>query len=245
MSRIAVLTGGVGGAKLVLGLCHAMPATDVVAIVNTGDDFEHLGLRVSPDIDTLLYTLAGKANAVQGWGREGETWSFMAALRSLGGEDWFNLGDGDLALHVLRTQALARGEVLSDVTRRVAAAWEIGAAVLPMSDDPGAVAALLLRGSAPAASVAYDWFALCLRTGPPPSIGVCAGSCRSGPDTAITATPWSRPARRWTGCGRPSWRRRTGGTSSCCRTCAPIPRSSGPCPRAGRPSTPRRRSARS
>ena len=133
---VVVLTGGVGGAKLVLGLCHAVPASAVTAIVNTGDDFDHLGLRVSPDIDTLLYTLAGKANAAQGWGREGETWSFMAALRSLGGEEWFNLGDGDLALHVSRTRALAGGATLSAFTARVAAAWEIAATVKPMSDDP-------------------------------------------------------------------------------------------------------------
>src|ERR1700740_1853405 len=99
MNHVTILTGGVGGAKLVLGLCKAMAPEQVTAIVNTGDDFTHLGLRVSPGI----HTLAGKANAAQGWGREGETWSFMEALRSLGGEDWFQLGDGDLALHVLRT----------------------------------------------------------------------------------------------------------------------------------------------
>lgn len=136
MSRIVVLTGGVGGAKLVLGLIHAVPAADVTAIVNTGDDFEHLGLTVSPDIDTLLYTLSGKANAAQGWGREGETWGFMAALRELGGEDWFQLGDGDLALHVLRSMALRQGEPLSAVTGRFARSWGIAATVLPMSDDP-------------------------------------------------------------------------------------------------------------
>ncbi len=134
--RVVVLTGGVGGAKLVLGLAHAMPAQDIVAIVNTGDDFRHLGLWVSPDIDTLLYTLAGKSNATQGWGREGETWQFMDALRSLGGPDWFNLGDGDLALHVLRTQALAQGETLSAVTHRLARAWGVRVAMLPMTDDP-------------------------------------------------------------------------------------------------------------
>ena len=134
--RIVVLTGGVGGAKLVLGLIHAVPAGEVTAIVNTGDDFEHLGLAVSPDIDTLLYTLSGKANAGQGWGRAGESWGFMAALRELGGEDWFQLGDGDLALHVLRTGALRRGEPLSAITARFARAWGIGAAILPMSDDP-------------------------------------------------------------------------------------------------------------
>lgn len=134
--RVIVLTGGVGGAKLVLGLAQVMPAEAITAIVNTGDDFRHLGLSISPDIDTLLYTLAGKANAEQGWGRAGETWQFMDALRSLGGEDWFNLGDGDLALHVERSAALARGETLSAVTRRFGRAWGVGTTMLPMSDDP-------------------------------------------------------------------------------------------------------------
>lgn len=133
--RVVVLTGGVGGAKLVLGLCHALPAGDVTAIVNTGDDFTHLGLSISPDIDTLLYTLSGKANAAQGWGREGESWSFMDAAKSLGGEDWFLLGDGDLALHVLRTQRLAEGQTLSRIIADFAAAWGIAARMLPMSDD--------------------------------------------------------------------------------------------------------------
>ena len=134
--KVAVLTGGVGGAKLVEGLYRLLPAGSLTAIVNTGDDFVHFGLPVSPDIDTLLYTLADKANRALGWGREGETWSFMTALRSLGGEDWFNLGDGDLALHVLRGHALAQGEPLSAITARLAAAWELALAVLPMSDDP-------------------------------------------------------------------------------------------------------------
>jgi LPPG:FO 2-phospho-L-lactate transferase len=134
--RVIVLTGGVGGAKLVLGLCHAWPAENVTAIVNTGDDFSHLGLAVSPDIDTLLYTLAGKANPLQGWGRAAESWAFMDAVRSLGGEDWFALGDGDLALHVLRTQRLRRGETLSAIIADFAAHWGIAARILPMSNDP-------------------------------------------------------------------------------------------------------------
>jgi LPPG:FO 2-phospho-L-lactate transferase len=134
--RVIVLTGGVGGAKLVLGLCHALPAENITAIVNTGDDFTHLGLSVSPDIDTLLYTLAGKENPVQGWGRAAESWTFMDAVRSLGGEDWFALGDGDLALHVLRTQRLRKGEALSAIISDFAARWGIAARILPMSDDP-------------------------------------------------------------------------------------------------------------
>ena len=135
MSGVVVLTGGVGGAKLVLGLMHVCPPEQITAIVNTGDDFRHLGLAVSPDIDTLLYTLSGKANAAQGWGRESESWSFMDALKSLGGEDWFLLGDGDLALHVLRSYLLASGESLSAVTARFAAAWRLRLKILPMSDD--------------------------------------------------------------------------------------------------------------
>lgn len=134
--QVVVITGGVGGAKLVLGLMQAMPPERIVAIVNTGDDFEHLGLWVSPDIDTLLYTLSGKANKAQGWGREGETWSFMDTVRSLGGEDWFALGDGDLALHILRTASRARGEPLSAITARFARAWGLAPTILPMSDDP-------------------------------------------------------------------------------------------------------------
>ncbi|MEE2692728.1 MAG: 2-phospho-L-lactate transferase [Pseudomonadota bacterium] len=134
--RIVVLTGGVGGAKLALGMCAAAPAGSVTAIVNTGDDFSHFGLFVSPDIDTLLYTLSGQANAEQGWGRENETASFMTALRSLGAEDWFNLGDGDLALHVLRTHLRGLGVSLSEITKRFARAWRLEAEILPMTDDP-------------------------------------------------------------------------------------------------------------
>ena len=135
MSQVVAITGGVGGAKLVLGLVHALPERTVTAIVNTADDFEHLGLAISPDIDTLLYTLANKANAAQGWGREGESWSFMTALRELGGEDWFQLGDGDLALHVLRSMGLQHGRSLSAIVADFARAWGISATVLPMSDD--------------------------------------------------------------------------------------------------------------
>ena len=133
---VVVLTGGVGGAKLVLGLQQICRPERLTAIVNTGDDFHHLGLAISPDIDTLLYTLSGKSNAKQGWGREGETWTFMEALNSLRGEDWFLLGDGDMALHVLRTHWLASREPLSAVTARFRTAWGLELTILPMSDDP-------------------------------------------------------------------------------------------------------------
>jgi LPPG:FO 2-phospho-L-lactate transferase len=135
MSRFVVLTGGVGGAKLVDGLYRLLPPDSLTAIVNTGDDFRHFGLPISPDIDTLLYTVSGRSNTTVGWGREGETWNFMAALKSLGGEDWFNLGDGDLALHVLRGAALAAGQQLSTVIGGFARAWGLALDVLPMSDQ--------------------------------------------------------------------------------------------------------------
>lgn len=134
--KAAVITGGVGGAKFVLGLTASGVTNAVTAIVNVGDDFDHLGLRISPDIDTLLYTLSGQANRAQGWGREGETWAFMEALKTLGGPDWFALGDGDLALHVLRTQRLRQGEPLSSITADAARRWGIAATILPASDDP-------------------------------------------------------------------------------------------------------------
>ena len=114
---IVALAGGVGGARLAVGLAALLPPAGLTVVVNTGDDFEHLGLTVCPDLDTVMYTLAGLANPELGWGRADETWSFMETLDRLGGETWFRLGDRDLAVHVTRTQALARGESLSQVTR--------------------------------------------------------------------------------------------------------------------------------
>ena len=133
--RCVALCGGVGGAKLALGLTHVVKGEDLTIIVNTGDDFTHLGLQVSPDLDTVMYTLAGLAGP-QGWGRAGETWNFIAALRALGGEDWFQLGDADLATHVERTQRLAKGEKLTAITGGFVARLGISARILPMSDDP-------------------------------------------------------------------------------------------------------------
>ncbi len=144
--KIVVLTGGIGGAKLVLGLSRVAPPDNLTAIVNTGDDFSHLGLRISPDIDTLLYTLADKGDLDKGWGRRDETWTFMTALKSLGGEGWFALGDGDLALHIERTRRLAAGQSLSAVTQAFAKAWGIPVTILPMSDDPVATMVSTDRG---------------------------------------------------------------------------------------------------
>lgn len=134
--KTVVLTGGVGGAKLVQGLASIVSPSELTVVVNTGDDFRHLGLSISPDIDTLLYTLSGRADRERGWGRKDESWNFMEALREVGAEDWFQLGDRDLAVHVLRTHRLEQGGSLTAVTAELAQAFGISAAILPMSDQP-------------------------------------------------------------------------------------------------------------
>lgn len=132
---IIALSGGVGGAKLALGLSRILPPEDLMVVVNTGDDFEHLGLSISPDIDTVTYTLSGLANREVGWGRHDETWSFMETMETLGGETWFRLGDRDVALHVARTRRLRAGESLSAVTADFCRRLGIGPRVVPMTDD--------------------------------------------------------------------------------------------------------------
>jgi LPPG:FO 2-phospho-L-lactate transferase len=125
----------VGGAKLALGFYKAIAdPTELLVVANTGDDFEHLGLRICPDIDTVTYTLGGISNLELGWGRQDESWAFMETLSLLGGETWFNLGDRDLALHVERTRRLQTGETLSDVTADMANRLGIKAAIAPMAD---------------------------------------------------------------------------------------------------------------
>jgi LPPG:FO 2-phospho-L-lactate transferase len=134
--QVLALSGGIGGAKLALGLYRVLPPDTLTVVANTGDDFEHLGLVISPDIDTLLYTLSGQDNPELGWGRRGETWTFMQALEALGGETWFRLGDGDLATHVERTRRLRAGETLSAITDDFRSRFGIAARLLPMSDNP-------------------------------------------------------------------------------------------------------------
>jgi len=133
--EVIALAGGVGGAKLADGLARLLGGR-LTVLVNTGDDFTHLGLHVSPDLDTVMYTLAGIANPQTGWGVAGETWSFMAQVERLGGPAWFRLGDRDLATHVFRSERLARGETLSAVTASLCRALGVAPALLPMSDDP-------------------------------------------------------------------------------------------------------------
>jgi LPPG:FO 2-phospho-L-lactate transferase len=133
--KVAVLTGGVGGARFLRGMSDAVDPGGVTAIVNVGDDLDVLGLSVSPDLDSVLYTLAGLADEERGWGRADESWRALESVESLGGESWFRLGDRDLGLHLVRTQALRAGASLSTVTARLAAAAGIEAAILPATDD--------------------------------------------------------------------------------------------------------------
>ena len=134
--KIIALSGGVGGAKLALGLSRLDLGDRLLVVANVGDDFEHLGLTICPDLDSNTYALAGLNDEVKGWGRADEGWRFMEALGEFGGENWFNLGDRDLALHVLRTQALAKGDSLSDFTRAISSSLDLTTHLVPMTNDP-------------------------------------------------------------------------------------------------------------
>ena len=132
---VVALSGGIGGAKLALGLYRVLVPGALTVICNAGDDFDHLGLRICPDADTVLYTLGGIANPETGWGRTGETWTFMRTLADLGGETWFMLGDGDLALHIERTRRLAHGESWSRIAQDFACHLGVHARVVPVCDE--------------------------------------------------------------------------------------------------------------
>jgi LPPG:FO 2-phospho-L-lactate transferase len=136
MPRVVVLSGGVGGARFLRGLVEVVEPSGVTVIGNVGDDVEVLGLHVSPDLDSILYGLAGVADEERGWGRADETWHAMEVVSELGGEAWFQLGDRDLGVHLFRTQALLAGEPLSAVTASLAAAFGLAVTLLPATDDP-------------------------------------------------------------------------------------------------------------
>jgi LPPG:FO 2-phospho-L-lactate transferase len=146
---ILALAGGVGGAKLAHGLTRIVAPDELVIAVNTGDDFEHLGLHVSPDLDSVMYKLAGLNDAERGWGMAHESWHFMAALARLGGESWFRLGDRDLATHVERTRRLSAGATLSRVTAALCERLGIVHPVIPMSDDPVRTMVVTADGTLP------------------------------------------------------------------------------------------------
>jgi len=134
--KITAIAGGVGGARMADGFAQVLSSGGVTVIVNVGDDFDHFGLRICPDLDTVCYTLAGLVNPQTGWGRAEENWEAMGVIRKLGGPDWFNLGDSDLGLHLERTRRMGEGQRLSTITQEVCKVWGITAAVLPVSDDP-------------------------------------------------------------------------------------------------------------
>ncbi|HZO22609.1 MAG TPA: 2-phospho-L-lactate transferase [Steroidobacteraceae bacterium] len=135
-SHVVALCGGVGGAKLAHGLAMALPAESLTVIVNTADDFEHLGLHISPDLDSVMYALAGLSDPDRGWGQRAESWNFMEMLQQLGGPGWFRLGDRDLAVHIERSRRLSEGVRLSEVTAQLCSRLGITVRVLPMSDEP-------------------------------------------------------------------------------------------------------------
>ena len=135
MAKILAITGGVGGAKLALGLSKILTPDELLFLVNTGDDFQHLGLEISPDLDSLLYALSGKNNPELGWGRANETWACISELEELGADSWFRLGDRDLALHLVRTQMLNQGATLQNVADRLSESLGIDHRIAPMSND--------------------------------------------------------------------------------------------------------------
>ena len=134
--RVLALCGGVGGARLVVGFAAVLPPAQLTTVVNTGDDFEHLGLHIAPDLDSVMYALAGMENPDSGWGIADETWHFLQALEQLGGDSWFRLGDRDLATHIRRSCLLRDGASLSAVTVQLCRTLGIKTQLLPMSDDP-------------------------------------------------------------------------------------------------------------
>src|SRR5215831_8395786 len=134
-TQYLALSGGVGGAKLVTGLAQVLSAESLMVTVNVGDDFEHLGLTICPDLDTVLYTLSGLVHPAQGWGRDGETWSVLEEIRRLGGPSWFALGDRDIALHLLRRHLLQQGSNLTEVSIELARRLNVSTTVVPVSND--------------------------------------------------------------------------------------------------------------
>ena len=170
MSRVVCLSGGVGGARFLHGLARALPPGDLAAIVNTGDDFVHWGLDVSPDLDTVMYTLAGLAHEERGWGLAEESWATLSAMQRYGAPDWFSLGDRDLATHLVRSEALRLGESLSEITTRLSTALGVKTRIVPMSDhkvrtrietrDHGTLAFqdwfVRLRAAPPVVAVRFD-----------------------------------------------------------------------------------------
>jgi LPPG:FO 2-phospho-L-lactate transferase len=180
--RYVLLSGGVGGAKLALGLDRALPPGALDVVANTGDDFRHLGLAISPDLDTLMYTLAGVVDPATGWGRADETWSFMEALGELGGETWFRLGDRDLATHVERTRRLAAGEPPSEIAMALCARFGLATRLWPMSETP-----IETRVATPSGELAFQHYFVRERAAPAVTGVRYAGAATARPPAGLLA----------------------------------------------------------
>lgn len=186
-SRYVLLAGGVGGAKLALGLARTLEAGQLTIIANTGDDFSHLGLSISPDLDTLMYTLAGVVNETTGWGLRDESWSCMAGLEALGAETWFRLGDRDLATHLERTRLLAAGKTLTEITRHLCTRLGVGIRILPMSDMPVRTLIDCKTEAGPATLSFQDYFVR-QRAGPRVTAIHYQGASAAPPAATLAAT---------------------------------------------------------
>jgi LPPG:FO 2-phospho-L-lactate transferase len=184
---IVALAGGVGAARLLSGLVGIVAASDVHVVVNTGDDIVLHGLHISPDVDTIVYTLAGAVNQETGWGLAGETWQAMGALERYGGPTWFRLGDRDLATHLFRTRRLHEGATLSAVTREIAAAWAVGVTLLPMSDDRVETRVTVRNGEGDDVEIGFQDYFVHLRHAVPVSGVRFDGSERATPAPGVIA----------------------------------------------------------
>lgn len=136
MKKYLLLCGGVGGAKLALGFKNSLPEENLAIVVNTGDDFTHLNLKICPDLDTVMYTLSGESDVSKGWGRKNESWNMLSALKDMQGETWFQLGDKDLATHIQRTTLINSGNTLSEATKKLCKSFNLPEFIFPMSDEP-------------------------------------------------------------------------------------------------------------
>jgi LPPG:FO 2-phospho-L-lactate transferase len=187
MSGVAVLAGGVGAARLLTGMARAVPPAEVTAVVNVGDDTVLHGLSISPDLDTVVYTVAGAIDPDRGWGLRDESWQAMATLERYGGLTWFGLGDRDLGTHLYRTARLAEGAPLSEVTGEIARAWGLELSVLPVSDDPLRTRLTLAAGDEAGSEVAFQDYFVRLQHSVPVSAVRFSGASSASPAPGVLA----------------------------------------------------------
>jgi LPPG:FO 2-phospho-L-lactate transferase len=187
MSGVAVLAGGVGAARLLTGMARAVPPAEVTAVVNVGDDTVLHGLSISPDLDTVVYTVAGAIDPDRGWGLRDESWQAMATLERYGGLTWFGLGDRDLGTHLYRTARLAEGAPLSEVTGEIARAWGLELSVLPVSDDPLRTRLRLAAGDEAGSEVAFQDYFVRLQHSVPVSAVRFSGASSASPAPGVLA----------------------------------------------------------